>query len=252
MDHRLTPAAIRSTLLDVLDFCNRDFRPHYRRTARKILNRLEGTSVDTIVELGAGTAPITQALSADSKSAELTLIPSDLYPVPSVWRRLQKDHPQQIRPEYASVDFTVPHDWGNNVAIVLSATLHHIPAPQRLQTLRALARSADLVLIFEPVQKNPVSMFLVLFAIIPALLTPLFRLLRPGRLRRILWCWLIPVAPLMFVWDGLVSCLRQWNRAEWQTAAHELETDSIQCVAYLHLHSATIILKPTGNHNLHN
>jgi hypothetical protein len=39
-----------------------------------------------------------------------------------------------------------------------------------------------------------------------------------GHARRILWCWLLPAAPLMIVWDGFVSCLRCWTAAEWRAA----------------------------------
>ena len=31
-----------------------------------------------------------------------------------------------------------------------------------------------------------------------------------------LWCWLIPLVPFISLWDGIVSCLRQWTEAEWR------------------------------------
>lgn len=243
MDHARTPQAIRQTLLDVLDFCNRDFRPHYQDIAAEILRHLKGTPITQVVELGAGTAPITQALAGSDSSEHLRLIPSDLYPEPTLWKKLENQHPKQVQPAYHPVDFTIPQQSVPGSSVVLSATLHHIPTTQRMATLQALAESADLVLIFEPVQKNPVSMFLVLFAVIPALLTPLARWTSPGSVRRVLWCWLVPIVPLMFVWDGLVSCIRQWNRAEWDAATEKLQQHSIECTADLRLHSATIILR---------
>jgi hypothetical protein len=29
-------------------------------------------------------------------------------------------------------------------------------------------------------------------------------------------CWLLPIAPVMFWWDGIVSCLRMWTDQQWQ------------------------------------
>ncbi len=43
-----------------------------------------------------------------------------------------------------------------------------------------------------------------------------FSLIRPLRLRRILWTFLIPVLPVTVFWDGIVSCLRSYSE-------HELE-----------------------------
>jgi hypothetical protein len=39
---------------------------------------------------------------------------------------------------------------------------------------------------------------------------------RPGNFRRILWCWLVPLATFIICWDGLVSCLRCWTDKEWK------------------------------------
>jgi hypothetical protein len=45
---------------------------------------------------------------------------------------------------------------------------------------------------------------------------------RPGTLRRVLWCWLIPLAPIMFCWDGIVSILRYWTDETWIEQLEEI------------------------------
>jgi hypothetical protein len=214
MDHPWTPHVLRETLLDVLEYCNRDFRPYYREIADEISRIARERELTTVVEFGAGYAPLTRELAAMDGN-ELTLIPCDLYPEPSPWDQLREEFGSCIRPVYEPVDATIRHDWPQRTAVVLCATLHHIPPGIRRTALEALHDSSDCVLVFEPVRKTPFSMFLVLFALIPALLTPAFRMTRPGRLRRVLFCWLLPIVPLMFVWDGLISCLRQWSNEEW-------------------------------------
>jgi hypothetical protein len=247
MDHPRTPRLLRETLLDVLDYCNSDFRPYYKEIAEQVVALADRRELNTIVELGAGYAPLTKELarlsgdSPDRDSPGRQFIPCDLYPEPEAWRCLQREFGNSIQPEFAPVDFTKKHDWGPRAGVVLCATLHHIPPALRRDTLLALHDSADCVLIFEPLRKTPFSMFLVLFAIIPALLTPLFRIRRPGRLRRIVLCWLLPIVPLMFVWDALVSCLRQWSPAEWEKFTATVPAEARRPEITSRPHSQTVV-----------
>ena len=58
---------------------------------------------------------------------------------------------------------------------------------------------------------------------LPGLLTPLYFLgTSVGRWRRFLWCWLIPVAPFMVAFDGVISCLRCWTEEEWRNELAKL------------------------------
>jgi hypothetical protein len=41
------------------------------------------------------------------------------------------------------------------------------------------------------------------------------------------------VAPLLFVWDGLVSCWRQWTAREWHQVLGSLPTEHA-CAGQLH------------------
>jgi hypothetical protein len=259
MDHPRTPRVLRETLLDVLDYCNSDFRPYYNEIAQRVVEIADQRGLSTIVELGAGYAPLTSELacvaensptaespptaknSHNAEETHRTLIPCDLFPEAETWQRLERQFGKKVQPEYEPVDFTVRRDWGPGVALILCATLHHIHPDRRRETLLALHDSADCILVFEPVRKTPFSMFLVLFAIIPALLTPLFRITRPGRIRRILLCWLVPIVPFMFVWDGLVSCLRQWSPKEWNNFVTSLPQETRRPEVVSTPHSQTIV-----------
>jgi len=39
-------------------------------------------------------------------------------------------------------------------------------------------------------------------------------LIRPFRWQRIVWTYLIPIIPLIFFWDGIISCLRSYSESE--------------------------------------
>lgn len=222
MDHRWTPAAVRATLLDVLDFCNSQFRPWHRQTAGEIVRWARSRPGAAVVELGAGSGAILREVArldqaaAAAGSEPICLIPTDLYPALEAWRRMQREFPQ-IQPREMPVDFEEAPFWRSDTVLVLAAALHHIPRERRTPLLLRLAENAGVVLICEPVRRTLCSLLLTSFCWIPALLAPAARMCQPGALRRIVLCWAVPVVPLMFVWDGLVSCLREWSDEEWRT-----------------------------------
>lgn len=216
MDQSWVPASIRTTLLEILHFSDSPpFQNYYGWVADETLRIAEEAKTTVIVELGAGTAPLTKLLVADKRATGLTLLVCDLTPEAAVYDDLRSRFPGQVQAIYEPVDVSQPRSWEPGTLLVLSATFHHLPPAIRPAVIRALTASADRVLVTEPVRKQLTSILFCLCSIVPSLLLPLAMLARPGRLRRILWCWLLPVAPVMFWWEGFISCLRQWSDPEW-------------------------------------
>jgi SAM-dependent methyltransferase len=216
MDQDWLPWGLRGTLREILELVdNKPFRPYCAWVADEVLRAAKTGGLTTLVELGAGPGPITRLLARDARSAGLRLVPCDINPDRVAYEQLAANFPDKVVPRYDAVDFSQPQPWEPRTLLYLSATFHHIPPRARTAVLRSLLGSADVVMVFEPLRKTPLAMLFVLLSIVPALLLPAWRLGRPGRLRRILWCWLIPVAPLMFWWEGIVSCLRMWTVREW-------------------------------------
>jgi hypothetical protein len=216
MDLALLPSTLRATIHDVLESClGTPPRRYYEWVAREILNLVQDGSINTIVELGAGTAPITRELATQlSGHKGISLRVSDLYPNTALYQALEEKYPDLIQTDRRSVDFSRPMDFPAGSLLVLSGSFHHVRPAARLQVMKAL--STYRVAVFEPLRRNPASLFLSLLGFFPGLATPLrFWNQRPGNWRRILWCWLVPLAPAMIVWDGIVSCLRCWTENEW-------------------------------------
>jgi hypothetical protein len=217
MDLAWLPSTLRATVHDVLDCClGTAPRRYYEWVALEILKLVEDGSVDTIVELGAGTAPITRELAKrlDGRKG-ISLRVSDLYPNRALYQTLEEEYPDLIQTDRRSIDFSHPMDLPPGSLLVLSGTFHHVPHAARLHALESL--SAYRVAMFEPLGRNPASLLLSLLGFFSGLATPLrFWSQRPGNWRRVLWCWLVPLAPVMIVWDGIVSCLRYWTEKEWE------------------------------------
>jgi hypothetical protein len=225
MDLPWLPDSLRDTMREILECGNtRPFRPYYGWVADEVLRYAREGGFQTIVELGAGTAPITRHMAIDPRSDGLSLVVCDSLPDRAAYEGLEKTYPGKVSARYDSVDFSQPMHWGPKTLLVLSGTFHHIPPAARLGVLNALAGSADHVLVFEPLRKTVLSTLFMFGSIFPALLLPLWFLGRAGRLRRLLWCWLLPVAPLLFWWDGFVTCMRLWSDREWEVAMKQLHS----------------------------
>ena len=214
MDQAWLPQGLRCTLREVLECGNSlPFRSYYRQVAEQAWQVVADHGLTCVVELGAGTAPVTREMLKNAHEG-VQFILCDRNPDASAYRELAERYPQVTAPS-EPIDFSLSHDWPRGTLLVLSATLHHIPKQDRIQLVARLQRSADCVIIAEPLRRTALSGAYVLGSIVPATLLPLVYLRRGGRLRRLLWCWLLPVAPLLFIWDGLVSCIRQWTEQQW-------------------------------------
>jgi hypothetical protein len=223
MDQDWVPASLRSTLREILECGNaRPFRPYYQWVKDEVLRTAQHGGFRNIVELGAGTAPITRLLADEPGADQFRLIPCDRNPDCEAYRLLEQHHPGIVAPLYTPVDFTEPRQWDPDTLLFLSATFHHVPVSDRAKVLTSLTSSSRPVMIFEPLRKSATSVAFVFGSVVPALVLPVWFLPRPGRFRRFLWCWLVPLAPLMFWWDGVVSCFRQWTESQWRATVGRL------------------------------
>jgi hypothetical protein len=218
MDLDWLPKSFRNTLRDILECGNaKPFRPYYDWACKTILAEAKEMDAKYIVELGAGTAPLTRIL-AQQPDCTAVLQPCDLNPDRAVYDALKDSFPSRVEPVETAVDFSKKRDWPPNTLLVLSATLHHLPNEDRKSALLAMSKSAERVLVLEPLRKNIPSVIFVFFSIVPAILIPILFVLRPGGLRRVFWCWIVPLAPLAFLWDGWISCIREWTTKEFESA----------------------------------
>jgi hypothetical protein len=216
MDLEWLPDSLRNTMREILECGNaRPFRPYYCWVATELKRRIIDEGYQNLVELGAGTAPITRLLARDPDLKDVRLIVCDLKPDVEGFSDLETKYPGRVIPVYEPVDFSQPRAWPPKTLLFLSGTFHHLPQATRNRVLRSLTDSADHTMMLEPLRKTILSLVFVFLSIFPALLLPLWFINRPGRSRRFFWCWLCPIAPIFFWWDGIVSCLRMWTDSQW-------------------------------------
>ena len=216
MDQSWIPASLHATLRDVLGFHLRvTLLNYYRWAADSTLATAQRTGVHRVSEVGAGAAGFSENLAKliRERRADVEVEISDLRPDSERYRALEAAFPGILRARTESVDFVSTRS--DAELVVLSAAFHHIPWAAREPVLRAL--SARRVMVFESVTRNVRSILGCAIGFLPAMATPLYFIGTPeGRWRRFVWCWLVPVAPIMVAWDGVVSCLRCWTEDEWR------------------------------------
>jgi hypothetical protein len=219
MDQRWIPASLHATLRDVLAFhLHVMLGDYYGWAAGRAIDRAGRTGVRQIAEIGAGSAGFSRTTAGRIRAGghDLRVSVSDLHPQPDLYRDLEREYPGIVSAAVEPVDFLARPPAADAI-VVLSAAFHHVPPAERPRMIGALA--ARRVMVFESVTKNALSMAACALGFLPAIATPVYFARAPsGRWRRVFWCWIVPVAPLMVAWDGVVSCLRCWTEEEWRRA----------------------------------
>jgi hypothetical protein len=99
--------------------------------------------------------------------------------------------------------------------------LHHFRPKDGAQIIKNAVDNGEPIAIFEIYQLTVKDIISPIFApIFVLLLTPL---IRPFRLGRIIFTYLIPILPLVVMFDGLVSVLRSYSPKELKTLIAEAD-----------------------------
>jgi hypothetical protein len=216
MDNKSLPAVLRKTEQEMMECCNNPpFRNYYKWIGDIALTEAKARGCTTIVELAAGPAPITRRMLRDPRKQGIKFVINDISPNRELYEKLGRDYPENVVAEYEPVDLMEPMRWPKGTLLVLSGAFHHIPLEKRPEILSRLRQSADALIVAEPLRRTLPAILLCVGGPIPALLAPLLLWRCPGVLRRLIWCWLVPVVPFIFAWDGVLSCLNMSTEMEW-------------------------------------
>ncbi len=221
-DQSWVPRGARECLFEIMDALNSGLRSFNGQVADTVFQLARDHHLGTVIELGAGRAPVTSELAKHDQSLGLKLVACDLVPNEDAYRNLAQRFPDRVFPIFTPVDITQHQPALQQAVLVLAGVMHHIPFELRPSVINALSRTDSVAAVFEPLRRTWLSMFMAALSFFPALLLPLTFFSRAGKMRRFFWCWIVPIVPFMFAWDGVSSCLRQWTPEEWQAAFDRL------------------------------
>ena len=206
------PSLIRDLATDYLRFMEAQFRLN-KPVVPLLEQAMKDSNQTRIVDLCSGAGgPIVdliEDLTTAGLSLEFTL--TDRFPNVNAMSHLAALYPAQIRFRSDPVDATlVPTDL-RGLRTIFNAFHHFTPAVARA-VLQNAVQSCQPICIFE-IPERSVPMLLPFFftPVYVWLATPF---IRPFRMSRLLFTYLLPLVPLTCWWDGLVSAMRAYTVKE--------------------------------------
>ena len=214
------PRNLRNYITDFLQF-GANATNMYKEVIPIIQKGIDKSGNNTIIDIasGGGGGLLTIAGHLKKQNPTLKVVLTDFYPNLEAFKRTQALAPETF--EY----FSVPVN-----AMEMPATLkglrtqflslHHF---RPLEVKAILQNAIDIkqpIAIFEGQQRTVKSMIPMLFSPFSVLLTTPF--IRPFKIGRLLFTYLIPVLPLVVMWDGIISVLRTYTVEELNSLILEL------------------------------
>ncbi len=206
------PHLIREAMTDYLQFVADKFDIY--KPAIPILKKgLEKSNSDQIVDIGSGSGGgilnIYHHLQEENEDLKITL--TDLHPNISAFKAISKQTNGQIEFVETPVDATnVPtHLTGLRLQLL---SFHHFEPQIAQQILKNAVDANASIIILEAHERKWANMLSMLFSPLMVLLFTPF--IKPFKLSRMLFTYLIPIIPLFVLWDGMVSILRTYTIEE--------------------------------------
>ncbi|CAC9975841.1 hypothetical protein [Flavobacterium panici] len=210
-DQKWFPVFLRNYITDFLQFLSNK-TGMYKPVVPLLVNILKTNNATTIIDLASGGGGGLIWLNDELKKEipNLQIILTDYYPnIPAFeYTKKQADNFEYMS---HSVD-------ARNVPVELNGlrtqflSLHHFNPNDAKQILQNAVNAKSPIAIFEVQERSFASILAMIFSPISVLLTTPF--IRPFKIGRIIFTYLIPIVPLFVLWDGIVSSLRTYSVEE--------------------------------------
>ena len=217
------PRLIRAYMQDHLTFMGNLSAPAYQGFVEKLKTAMERLGQQELLDLCSGSGGparmIVQLLRSQGLEANARL--SDLFPNVAAYRFLEKETGGVLRGVEYPVDATnVPEELKG--FRLLANGFHHFPPPQAARVLADAVTKQQGIAVIEMVNRSFLAFLSVGIGLVLALLSAPF--IKPFRLSRLSFTYLIPLIPLCLLWDGIVSCLRVYSPVEMRDLVLQLDT----------------------------
>jgi len=219
-DQQWFPGFLRNYGTDFLQFLSNKTKM-YKPVIPILTEMMKKSETSKILDLGSGGGGgllwLNEELRKEIPDLKITL--SDFYPnIPAF--EYTKQQAKNISFVSDPVDARdVPEDLSGLRTQFLS--LHHFQPTDAVQILENAVKTNNSIAIFEAQERSIPSILAMLFSPITVLLTTPF--IRPFKLGRIVFTYLIPIVPLFVLWDGVVSSLRTYSVKEMNQLINQVE-----------------------------
>lgn len=214
------PSFLRNYGTDFLQFLSNNTKL-YKPILPILEKGLSKSNTNQIIDLGSGGGGGLIWLNSEiiKRIPDLKIMLTDLYPnIPAF--ELTKKKAENFEYYTNAVDARdVPNELKGLRTQFLS--LHHFKPNDAKQILQNAIESNNSIAVFEAQERSLPSILAMLFSPISVLLTTPF--IKPFKLGRIFFTYLIPIVPLFVLWDGVVSSLRTYSIKEMKDLVSKLE-----------------------------
>lgn len=179
-------------------------------TLEGLLRRTGELGIVDLCSGGAGPMPeVVARLRARGLAVHATL--TDFYPNAAALARACANSDGALSYSAEPIDATRVPDELRGARTIWNA-FHHFRPVQARAILASAVRAHRPIAVFEIVTREPLHLLGLVFAPLVALLTVPFW--RPLRVSWLFFSWVVPLLPLVILWDGIVSWLRVYSESE--------------------------------------
>ncbi|MBP1224881.1 hypothetical protein [Flavobacterium sp. 1355] len=207
-DQNWLPSFIRNYMTDFLQFLSNK-TPMYKGIVPVIEKGLKESNTSQIIDLGSGGGGGLIWLNKELRKNNpgLKILLTDYFPNIPAFEHTQKEanNFEFIRTPIDARN--VPENLNGLRTQFLS--LHHFKPKDAQQILQNAVDSNSSIAIFEGQERSFQSIMAMIFSPISVLLTTPF--IKPFHIGRIIFTYLIPIVPILILWDGVVSSLRTYS-----------------------------------------
>jgi hypothetical protein len=219
------PKSIRDGVTDGLQFIL-NLGGVYRSIVPRLNEAIEYCAAERVVDLcSGGGGPwlwLYRSLSV-RHGTPVTVCLTDKYPNAAAFAKAKENTAGQITFSLQSVDAArLPVELSGFRTIFTS--FHHFAPDDAVAILQNAVDSGQGIGIFEAPRRHPLTILSTVLMFLGGLVSAPF--IRPFSISRLFWTYVIPIIPLVLLFDGVVSCLRAYSQNELRELVARVESNN--------------------------
>ncbi|WP_136666911.1 hypothetical protein [Flavobacterium sp. H122] len=219
-DQKWFPVFLRNYTTDFLQFLSNKTKM-YKSIVPLLEDTLKISKTETIIDLASGGGGGLLWLNSEIKKniPGLKIVLTDFYPNIPAFRQTKMQSDNFEFYEQPVDARKVPPELKGLRTQFLS--LHHFEPDDAKLILQNAVDSNTPIAVFEAQERSFPSIIAMLLSPISVILTTPF--IKPFKTGRIIFTYIIPIVPIVVLWDGIVSSLRTYSTNEMQELVDGLE-----------------------------
>jgi hypothetical protein len=214
------PAFLRNEITDTLQFGLNLFKA-YTPIVPLLQSALDSTNSRSIVDMcsGGGGPWLELSRKLHGKAGKLKIWLTDKYPNLGAVHNVGADSENDICFYPGPVNAMGVPDELKGLRTIFTS-FHHFSPDEARNILQNAVDAGEGIGIFEITRRAPATIgFILVWVVTLCACTPW---IRPFRWPRLLWTYLVPIIPLILLFDGVVSCLRTYRPQELREIVEKL------------------------------